>query len=105
MGKLEASKGVCLNINSYVRKYCIVIEIACIVIVQHHVFFYIVSIKIYNIYDIVLLLYVESVQLYLKMTCKTMGILIVIILLVVCQNGPLKLTTKGNVFCFSCMND
>ena len=49
-----------------IQTYIITFEIVCIVIVQCHVFFCIVNIKIYDMYDSALLLYVESVQLYLK---------------------------------------
>ena len=67
--KLESGKGVCLNklVMCVIIQTCIItFEIFCIVIVQCHVFFRIVNIKIYDMYDSVLLLYVESVQLYLK---------------------------------------
>ena len=57
---LEASKGVCLDelVMSIVSQTCIItLEIICIIMVQFFflIFFFIVSIKIYGMYAIVLL--------------------------------------------------
>ena len=57
---LEANKGVCLDelVMSIVSQTCIItLEIICIIMVQFFflIFFFIVSIKIYGMYDIVLL--------------------------------------------------
>ena len=57
---LEANKGVCLDelVMSIVSQTCIItLEIICIIMVQFFflISFFIVSIKIYGMYDIVLL--------------------------------------------------